>query len=121
MRFDIEYYIEGNIKVTETFNSPFIIKCNNTSNLKGKKIKLKYHDEDSFIFIDLSNDKEQTKNLNEKFFFEGQQISVEYNIDFNSGNSDIPNTIVKFQSLNELTNNIRKKLILIKLVKNQQF
>tara|TARA_B100000925_G_C22004532_1_gene472950 strand:+ start:163 stop:2466 length:2304 start_codon:yes stop_codon:yes gene_type:complete len=117
LRFDIVYYIEGNIKVTETFNSPFIIKCNNTSNLKGKKIKLKYHDEDSFIFIDLSNDKEQIKNLNEKFFFEGQQISVEYNIDFNSGNSDIPNTIVKFQSLNELTKKYKKKINIDKISK----
>ena len=117
LRFDIVYYIEGNIKVTETFNSPFIIKCNNTSNLKGKKIKLKYHDEDSFIFIDLSNDKEQTKNLNEKFFFEGEQISVEYNIDFNSGNTDIPNTIVKFQSLNELTKQYKKKINIDKISK----
>ena len=42
LRFDIAYFIEGNIKVTETFYAPIIVNCANTSTLKGKEFKIHF-------------------------------------------------------------------------------
>ena len=40
LKFDIAYFLEGNIKVTEAYFSPIIVRCTNTKPIKGKKLKL---------------------------------------------------------------------------------
>ena len=118
LKFDIAYFLEGNIKVTETLHAPFVLKCSSTINLKGKRIKIKYVDDENFIFINLSNKKEQTKKFNEKFFFYGEQISIQYNINFKiDDEDDIPNTIVKFQNLKDLTLHYQKNINIEKVIK----
>ena len=117
LRFDITYFLEGNIKVTETLHAPFILQCDNTLKLKGKRFKIKYVDDASFIFIDLSTKNEQKRRFNEKFFIYGEQISVQYNINFKVSNDDIPTTIVKFQSLKDLALKYKQKIKIEKIVK----
>jgi hypothetical protein len=71
LRFDIAYFIEGNIKVTETYEAPIILKCINTQPLRGKRVKISAIDDNSFVFLDLGTQKEQIRNFNEKFLFDG--------------------------------------------------
>ena len=104
LRFDICYFIEGNIKVTETYDAPITLKCHNTRLLKGKKIRIEIIDENSFILTDLSNNQEYKKDFNKKFVFNNVELIIQYNINFSFDESaDFPVTIVKFQSLQSLT------------------
>ena len=112
LRFDIAYFIEGNIKVTETYDAPIILKCLNTQDLKGKKIKIDIIDDTSFSFLDLSTQEEEIRKFNEKFLFYNIEISVEYNIDYLiDPDARLPVTIVKFLNLQSLAVLYKDKLV----------
>ena len=112
LAFDITYYIEGNVKVTETFESPIILKCKNAQFLKGKKIKISIIDENSFALIDLFTQKEQIRKFNEKFLFYDVEVSVENNINFSADSElEIPITIVQFYSLQSLSQIYQQRLV----------
>ena len=110
LRFDIAYFIEGNIKVTETYNSPIVLNCKNVTKLQGRKIKVKIIDDNRFAFFDFSTQKEQIRKFNEKFLFNNVEISVSYNINYSVDISNIPITIVKFYDLQTLALTYQKKL-----------
>ena len=40
LRFDIGYFNDGNIKTTETYQTPVYVKCKNTKSLKNKSFKI---------------------------------------------------------------------------------
>ncbi len=111
LSFDIGYFIEGNIKVTETNEAPIILKCTNVKALKGKKIKIDIIDDNRFSLIDISTQKEQIRKFNEKFLFNDVEISVEYNINYLVDASDMPVTIVKFYDLQSLTLLYQQKIV----------
>ena len=111
LKFDIGYFIEGNIKVTEAYEAPIIVKCTNVKALKGKKIKIDIIDDNRFSLIDISTKNEQIRKFNEKFLFNDVEISVEYNINYFVDASDVPVTIVKFYDLQALTLLYQQKIV----------
>jgi capsular exopolysaccharide synthesis family protein len=118
LRFDISYFIEGNIKVTETYDAPILVRCKNTNSLKGKKFKISVITEDSFSFVDLSNQKERIIKFNEEFLYYDVKMSIAYNIKFSQNLlSEVPNTIVKFYNLQSLSLSYQKKLLVSRSAK----
>ena len=111
LKFDIGYFIEGNIKVTEAYEAPIIVKCTNVKALKGKKIKIDIIDDNRFSLIDISTKKEQIRKFNENFLFNDVGISVEYNINYLVDASDMSVTIVKFYDLQSLTLLYQQKIV----------
>jgi capsular exopolysaccharide synthesis family protein len=110
LRFDIAYFIEGNIKVTETYEAPIIVKCIDSKPIRGKQIKITLIDDNSFYFTDIANKKEEVRNFNEDFLFNNVVISVEYNIQYPVNELDMPITIVKFFDLQLLSLSYKKKI-----------
>ena len=114
LRFDISYYIEGNIKTSETYTSPIYLTCADTDNIKGKKISVEVIDSNSFLFFDMALKEEQIKQFDEKFFFCGVEISISYNPLFQFEKIiDIPITIVKFHELKYLTQVYQRKISVV--------
>ena len=112
LRFDIAYFIEGNIKVTETYDSPILLRCRNAKSLKGKKIRIEIIDDNTFSFTDLSTKTSEIQKFNKKFLFNNVEINVQYNVDFLvDENSDMPVTIVEFYSLQSLTSLYQEKIL----------
>ncbi|MDG1283114.1 MAG: polysaccharide biosynthesis tyrosine autokinase, partial [Flavobacteriales bacterium] len=111
LRFDIGYFDDGKIKTTETYQTPFYIKCKNTKALKNKSFKITVIDKKSFVITDLSSDIEQSHRFNQKFLFSNQELMVKPNLKYISNNfSDLLPTIVKFYDLQDLTLKYQKKL-----------
>ena len=113
LRFDIGYFIEGNIKVTESYDAPISIACSNDIiALYGKSLKIVIIDENRFSIIDISNKNEQIRSFNEKFLFHGIELVVKYNIDFPADKiDDLPVTVVKFRSLQSLTLTFQNSIV----------
>lgn len=111
LRFDIAYFIEGNIKVTETFYAPIIVNCANTTTIKGKEFKIKVIDASSFSLMDISSNDQRVLKFNEDFIFKGVSMSVSYNTNFVfNENIELPITVVKFHDFNSLTQSYQKKI-----------
>lgn len=111
LRFDIAYFIEGNIKVTETFYAPIIVNCANTSAAKGKEFKIQVIDASSFNLIDVSTLDDRVLKFNEDFIFNDVAMSVSYNTNFAfNKNMELPVTVVKFHDFNSLTQSYQKKI-----------
>ena len=112
LSFNIAYFIEGNIKGTETYDAPIILICVNTIPLEGKVLKVHIIDDDRFAIIDVFNQKEKIQQFNEKFLWNGVEISIEYNVNFPIDQGiDFPVTIVKFYSLQSLTLSYQNKIL----------
>lgn len=103
LRFDIAYFLEGNIKVTEAYFSPIVLRCANTKSIRNRKIKVSIIDDNSYSIIDLSTQKEEVRKFNEKFLFYNTEISIEYNVNFLPGKDNFPSTIVQFKDLQSLS------------------
>ena len=111
LRFDIAYFIEGNIKVTETFYAPIIVNCANTSTIKGKEFKVHVIDASSFILIDVSSMDDRVLKFNEDFIFKDVAMNISYNTNFAfNENIGLPVTVVKFHDFNSLTQSYQKKI-----------
>ena len=111
LRFDISYYIEGNIKTSEVYTSPIHVRCANTEGLRGRVIRVETIDFNSFLFIDTQSKEEQIKQFNEKFLFYGVEISIKQSTlhPFNEGIN--PPVIVKFYDLQYLTQLYQNKIL----------
>ena len=110
LSFNIAYFIEGNIKVTETYDAPIVVKCIDSKSLRGKKIKITLIDDNSFYLTDLATKKEEIRKFNEDFLFNGVELSVEYNIQYPVNEKDMPITIVKFFDLQPLALSYQKNI-----------
>ena len=111
LRFDIAYFIEGNIKVTETFYAPIIVNCANTSTIKGKGFKIHVIDASSFNLINVSSMDARVLKFNEDFIFKDVAMSISYNTNFVfNKNMGLPVTVVKFHDFNSLTQSYQKKI-----------
>ena len=49
LRFDISYFIKGNIKTSESYFAPIILHCDDTQSLIGKKIEIDILDKNNFF------------------------------------------------------------------------
>ena len=104
LRFDISYYIKGNIKISETYAAPIHVRCAKTEEIKGKKISVEVIDDNSFSFVCMASNEEQIQRFDEKFLFYGVEISITKNPIFQfKKDIGLPVTIVKFYDLKYLT------------------
>ncbi|MBT3571285.1 MAG: hypothetical protein HN498_02875, partial [Flavobacteriales bacterium] len=112
LRFNIEYCIVGNIKVSETFHAPILLNCNSTEKLSGKSIEIEILNENSFLMIDEETGEKRTCNFDEEFIFHDSKMSVSINTNFQFDTEmELPKSVVKFYNLKYLTQSYQKKII----------
>ena len=99
LRFDISYYIVGNIKVSETYIAPVLLVCDDISSLKGKSITIEYVNKGSFILIE-EGEKHKTYSFGKEINFYNAKIKVELNPDYSLSSEQYPETVIKFKDLN---------------------
>ena len=104
LKFDVSYYLVGNVMVSETFSAPIAVETAVTANLIGKSIIIEVLDNSSFLLTDEKTDKTYTYKFGESFSFYNTDITIVINTDFKFSGStdDIPHTVVKFKSLKSL-------------------
>ena len=110
LRFDISYYIIGNIKVSETYNSPVILSCKNTSKLTGKSLKIQIIDSLKFSLKDEKTNETYELSFGQYFKFYDTRIKVDLNNKYLYKENEIPNTIIRFKNLKVLTKSYQKRL-----------
>jgi uncharacterized protein involved in exopolysaccharide biosynthesis len=114
LAFDISYQIMGNIKVTETYISPFKVESDSSALLKGKSIILEYINEESFMLSEaLIGDR--TYYFGEKINFYGTDITVDLNYKYSSPREEYPKVVVVFSDLAGLTKTYQEKLLVTQL------
>jgi len=112
LRFDISYYIEGNIKTSETYIAPINLICANTEKIKGRTITIEVINANSFTLFDVESKEEQVKRFAEKFLFHGVEISIIRNTLFQfDKNTGFPIVVVKFCDLKNLTQLYQNKIL----------
>jgi len=111
LRFDIGYFIIGNIKVSETFHAPILLNCNYTVKLAGESIEIIILNENSFLMIDEETSEERTYNFDEEFIFHDSKMSVSINTNFQFDTEmELPKVVIKFYNLKYLTQSYQKKI-----------
>ena len=83
LKFDISYYIVGNIKVSETYIAPFKVECNNTDLVKGKSVTIEYINAKSFRLID-KLEKDKTYHFGEEINFYNAKIRIDLDAKYSS-------------------------------------
>jgi len=113
LRFDIGYFIVGNIKVSETFHAPILLNCNYTEKLSGESIEITILNENSFLLIDEKTSEESTYNFDEEFIFHDSKMSVSINTNFQFDDEmELPQSVVEFYNLRQLTQSCQKKIMI---------
>ena len=109
LKFNISYAIVGNIKVTETFVSPFLLEVLSSELPAARSIHLKLIDDKKFIILD---DEYYTEPLdfNKSFTYYGNEILVNYNIAAFPNIELVPECIISFKTLHSLTKTYQNKL-----------
>ncbi|MDA7728818.1 Wzz/FepE/Etk N-terminal domain-containing protein, partial [Flavobacteriales bacterium] len=79
LRFDIGYYIVGNVKVSETFHAPILLNCSSTEKVSGKSFEIEILNENSFLMTDEETSEVRTCNFDEEFIFHDSEMSVSIN------------------------------------------
>ena len=111
LKFDIFYEIVGNVKITETYISPFKVECNNTALLTGKSFTIEYLNAENFRLIDkLAKDK--TYNFGEEINLYDTRIIIDLNIQYSSVITQYPKTAVTFKALPSLTQIYQNKIVI---------
>ena len=80
LRFDIEYYIVGNIMVTESFYAPIVLECNNTSEISGKSISIEIIDNKRYSLVDNKTNEKSKHNFGEDVLYNNVKINVLLNL-----------------------------------------
>ena len=112
LNFDISYFIEGNIKTTESYYTPIKLICNEAQALSGNKIKISVIDDNSFSIYNFSTEKSEIQRFNERFLFNNINVIVQHNTNNIVKNwEEYPVVIVKFHDIQALALNYQQKLI----------
>tara|TARA_B100000161_G_scaffold109767_1_gene77727 strand:- start:91 stop:2511 length:2421 start_codon:yes stop_codon:yes gene_type:complete len=111
LNYDIEYYLVGNIKVSETYQSPFKVKV-----LSEKEKALNR----SFKLTHLNNKKFRLYNkslkIDSEFYYDktinflGAALKISRNKNFIIKEPEIPSCVVKFKDLQNLTKRYKSDL-----------
>jgi len=98
LKFNISYAIVGNIKVTETFVSPFLLEVLSSELPAARSIHLKLIDDKKFIILDDEYYAEPL-DFNKSFTYYGNEILVNYNIAAFPNIELVPECIISFKNL----------------------
>lgn len=115
LRYDVGYFIVGNIKVTETFHAPILLNCNYTEKLAGVSIEIEILNENSFLIIEEESSEKIKYNFDEEFLFYDSKMSLSINTNFQFNDEmEVPKTVIKFYNLKYLTQYFQKKITVSK-------
>ena len=109
LRFDIAYYIVGNIKVSETYIAPVVLICNDISSLIGKSITIEYINKEKFLFVE-DGGEHKTYSFGSEINFYDTKIIVKINPDYKLSDIKYPETVIKFKDLKNLTQKYQDKI-----------
>ena len=108
LKYDIAYFIVGNIMVTESFHAPVIVTCNNVKLLAGKSVTIEIINDNEFLFN--HNDKKTRMNFGNEFSFYNTSLVVDKNPRYKISSVEVPSTVVKFRNLISLAQNYQNKI-----------
>ena len=112
LKFDISYYIIGNIKVSETFIAPIKIECSDVSKIAGKSITIENIDDKQFSIIHTKNKESEIYQFGDEIIFYNTKIKVYKDFRYLLGPNAIPSVVVKFRNLKKLTQIYQKKILI---------
>ena len=110
LKFDIAYYIIGNIKVSETFFAPVRIECSDISKIVGKNITIENIDDKKFALI-YDDKKRKIYQFGEDIFFYNTNIKVFKDLRYSANHIDKSSTLIKFKDLKVLAQTYQKKIL----------
>ena len=110
--FDINYYILGNIKQSETFIAPIKIKCSDITKVIGKNITIEYIDDNQYTLIYNDNEKKEIHQFGDEIIFYTTKIRVDLDSRYSRNSIGFANTLVKFMNLKTLTLKYQKKILI---------
>ena len=111
LNYDIEYYLVGNIKVSETYQSPFTVKVySDKEKILNRSFKLTHLNDKKFRLYNKSLDIDSEFSYNQKINFLGAIIKISRNINFATKESELPSCVVKFKELQNLTKKYQSDL-----------
>ena len=108
LKYDIAYFIVGNIMVSESFHAPVIVECSNSKLLAGKSVNIEVVSDTEFLFK--YNDIELKKSFGEQFDFYNTLLIVNRNENYKISHVEIPSTVVKFRNLVSLSQQYQNKI-----------
>ena len=111
LQFDIEYYIVGNIKVSETFKPHVRLNVIKKSNsIIGRSLHIQVLDTKSFQITNYKDDR-GIYYFDTEFDFIDSRLSLSYNKDIFTTKA-IPECVIKFKDLNHLTKQFQNQLVI---------
>ena len=110
--FEINYYIVGTIKESESFIAPFKIRCNDITKVIGKNITIEYINDNQYTIIYDDNNKQENHNFGEEIDFYSTKIIVDLDSRYSENSIDMPNTVIEFRDLKRLTLEYQKKILI---------
>ena len=111
LNFDIIYYIEGNIKVTESYLAPIKLQYLNDNKINGSKFKINILDDNKYSLLDVKTKKEYINKFGEEFLFKNTKLVIYKNSKYPKYNKkDPPTTIIEFKDVKSLTNVYKNKI-----------
>ena len=111
LNFDIIYYIEGNIKVTESYLAPIKLQYLNDNKINGSKFKVNILDDNKYSLLDVKTKKEYINKFGEEFLFKNTKLVIYKNSKYPKYNKkDPPTTIIEFKDVKSLTNVYKNKI-----------
>ena len=109
--FDIIYYIEGNIKVTESYLASIKLQYLNDNKINGSKFKINILDDNKYSLLDIKTKKEYINKFGEEFLFKNTKLVVYKNSKYPKyDKKDPPTTIIEFKDVKSLTNIYKNKI-----------
>ena len=114
LNYDIEYYLVGNIKVSETYQSPFTVKVySDKEKILNRSFKLTHLNDKKFRLYNKSLDIDSEFSYDQKINFLGAIIKISRNINFVTKESELPSCVIKFKELQNLTKKYQSDLSFI--------
>jgi len=110
LKFDIFYYIVGNVKVTETFIAPVKIECSDVTKIIGKTITIEYVNDKEFSLTSNLNEEYKNYDYGEEIIFHNTKIKVYKDQKYFLNHVDHPKTFIEFRSLKTLTQSYQSKI-----------
>ena len=111
LNYDIEYYLVGNIKVSETYQSPFKVKVySDKEKILNRSFKLTHLNDKKFRLYNKSLDIDSEFSYDQKINFLGAIIKISRNINFVTKESELPSCVIKFKELQNLTKKYQSDL-----------
>ena len=119
LRFDISYFIIGDIKTSETFEAPIqvVADLSVTQGLKGSSFKVFVIDENTYRIEDDVIGINTKQYFGEKLKIRNHEFVINKNENFKIYNNSFPNTLVSFRNLKNVAKSYQSRIEISNLEK----